>query len=112
MTADAWNGTQWIKASTNEQGSEAEGPITDYEVEVMFNIKALAADVNARLVAGKPCKAQQYLARMGVFKSHKLKIKRKIRHILVAQHHQHAAAVELIDRQTSPSPCDISCTVH
>ena len=43
MTANAWNGTHWIKASTNEAGSEAEGPITDYEVEVKFNIKALAA---------------------------------------------------------------------
>ena len=43
MTANAWNGTHWIKASTNEAGSEAEGPITDYEVEVKFNVKQLAA---------------------------------------------------------------------
>ena len=43
MKANAWAGTQWIKTSTNEAGSEGEGPITDYEVEVKFNIKQLAA---------------------------------------------------------------------
>ena len=43
MEASAWNGTHWIKTSTNEAGSESEGPITDYEVEVKFNIKQLAA---------------------------------------------------------------------
>lgn len=43
MTANAWNGTHWIKASTNEAGSETEGPVTDYEVEVKFSVKQLAA---------------------------------------------------------------------
>ena len=43
MNASAWNGTHWIKASTNEAGAEGEGPITDYEVEVKFNVKQLAA---------------------------------------------------------------------
>ncbi len=43
MKADAWNSTRWIKASTSEQGSESEGPVTDYEVEVKFNVKQLAA---------------------------------------------------------------------
>ena len=43
MTANGWAGTHWIKTSTNEAGSESEGPITDYEVEVKFNIKQLAA---------------------------------------------------------------------
>ena len=38
-----WNGTQWIKASTAMQGSEQEGPVTDYEVEVKFTVKQLAA---------------------------------------------------------------------
>ena len=43
MTADAWSNTRWIKASTNAQGTEAEGPVTDYEVEVKFTVKQLAA---------------------------------------------------------------------
>ncbi|MBO4551367.1 MAG: alpha-rhamnosidase, partial [Bacteroidaceae bacterium] len=43
MRADAWNGTHWIKATTSPQGEAVEGPITDYEVEVKFNIKSLAA---------------------------------------------------------------------
>ena len=43
MTAEAWSGTHWIKASTNAAGSDSEGPITDYEVEVKFNVKQLAA---------------------------------------------------------------------
>ena len=40
---NCWTGSHWIKASTNEQGSEAEGPVTDYEVEVKFTVKQLAA---------------------------------------------------------------------
>ena len=43
MTPDGWDGTQWIKASTNEQGSEGEASVTDYKVEVKFNVKQLAA---------------------------------------------------------------------
>ena len=43
MKADAWNGTHWIKASTTEQGDEAQEAVTDYEVEVKFNVKQLAA---------------------------------------------------------------------
>lgn len=43
MSPDAWSGTHWIKASTNEAGSAEEGPVTDYEVEVKFNITQLAA---------------------------------------------------------------------
>lgn len=43
MTANAWSGTHWIKATTNEPGAEGEASIEDYEVEVKFNIKALAA---------------------------------------------------------------------
>ena len=45
MSSDAWSGTHWIKASTNEAGSAEDGPITDYEVEVKFNITQLAAGV-------------------------------------------------------------------
>ena len=41
--ADAWNGTHWIKATTSSGGEMEEGSITDYEVEVKFNVKALAA---------------------------------------------------------------------
>ena len=43
MKADAWNGTHWIKATTSSGGEMEEGSITDYEVEVKFNVKALAA---------------------------------------------------------------------
>ena len=43
MKADAWNGTHWIKATSSSQGEMEEGSITDYEVEVKFNVKALAA---------------------------------------------------------------------
>ena len=43
MKTDAWNVTQWIKAGTNEPGTGEEGSVTDYEVEVKFNIKQLAA---------------------------------------------------------------------
>lgn len=43
MTADKWSSTKWIKATTNVQGTESEGPITDYEVEVKFTVKQLAA---------------------------------------------------------------------
>ena len=43
MQASAWNGTHWIKATTDEPGSATEGPTTDYEVEVKFNVKQLAA---------------------------------------------------------------------
>ncbi len=43
MTADAWNGTYWIKASSSSsEGGEDAAP-TDYEVEVKFNVKQLAA---------------------------------------------------------------------
>ena len=43
MRADAWSGTQWIKASTSpSEGGENEAP-TDYEVEVKFTVKQLAA---------------------------------------------------------------------
>ncbi|MBO7120001.1 MAG: family 78 glycoside hydrolase catalytic domain, partial [Bacteroidaceae bacterium] len=43
MNSDAWSSTYWIKPTTNDQGSEAEEAVTDYEVEVKFNIKQLAA---------------------------------------------------------------------
>ena len=43
MSADGWNGTHWIKATTNPQGTTGEETIKDYEVEVKFNIKSLAA---------------------------------------------------------------------
>lgn len=43
MTENAWSNTKWIKATTSPQGSESETPITDYEVEVKFNVKQLAA---------------------------------------------------------------------
>lgn len=40
----AWTKTKWIKATTLPQGSAGEAPvIKDYEVEVKFNIKNLAA---------------------------------------------------------------------
>ena len=44
MKADAWSGTHWIKASSSPSG-EGEGglPVTDYEVEVKFNVRQLAA---------------------------------------------------------------------
>ena len=43
MAADAWNGTYWIKATDKEQAEGGEEVPTDYEVEVKFNIKSLAA---------------------------------------------------------------------
>ena len=44
MRADAWNSTHWIKATTSPDGEDGGGlPVTDYEVEVKFNIKSLAA---------------------------------------------------------------------
>ena len=43
MTASAWGAAQWIKTSTGAPGAEDEGPVTDYEVEVKFNVKQLAA---------------------------------------------------------------------
>lgn len=43
MQASGWDGTHWIKATTNAQGSAVEGTITDYEVEVKFNVQSLAA---------------------------------------------------------------------
>ncbi len=43
MTADAWSGTHWIKATSNKQGGEGEEPVTDYEVEVKFTVGQLAA---------------------------------------------------------------------
>ena len=44
MAANAWNGTYWIKASSSPSGEEEGGlPVTDYEVEVKFNVKQLAA---------------------------------------------------------------------
>ncbi len=43
MRADAWSSTQWIKASTSpSEGGENEAP-ADYEVEVKFTVKQLAA---------------------------------------------------------------------
>ena len=43
MRADAWNSTRWIKATTSPSGEDGGGLVTDYEVEVKFNIKSLAA---------------------------------------------------------------------
>ena len=44
MKASGWNGTHWIKASTSPKGEAGEGAaIKNYEVEVKFNIKSLAA---------------------------------------------------------------------
>ena len=43
MKASGWNGTHWIKATTNPQGTSGKEAIKDYEVEVRFNIKSLAA---------------------------------------------------------------------
>ena len=43
MTADAWNGTYWIKASSSSSEGEEDAAPTDYEVEVKFNVKQLAA---------------------------------------------------------------------
>ena len=43
MRADAWNGTQWIKASTNASEDGENAVPTDYEVEVKFTVKQLAA---------------------------------------------------------------------
>ena len=43
MSSDGWNGTHWIKATELEQGAVGEEQVTDYEVEVKFNIKSLAA---------------------------------------------------------------------
>ena len=42
MKASAWGTTQWIKASTNSSEGGDAAP-TDYEVEVKFNIRQLAA---------------------------------------------------------------------
>lgn len=44
MKTTAWNKTKWIKATTLPQGSAGEATvIKDYEVEVKFEIKSLAA---------------------------------------------------------------------
>ena len=43
MKADAWSSTRWIRATSGEQGSAGEEPVTDYQVEVKFNIRQLAA---------------------------------------------------------------------
>lgn len=43
MSSAGWNGTHWIKATTNEPGTGSEGSVTEYEVEVKFNVKQLAA---------------------------------------------------------------------
>ena len=44
MKTSGWNGTHWIKASTSPKGEAGEGAaIKDYEVEVKFNVKSLAA---------------------------------------------------------------------
>ena len=44
MAADAWNGTQWIKATTLPLGEEEGGPrITDYEVSLTFEVQNQAA---------------------------------------------------------------------
>ena len=43
MRADAWNSTRWIKATTTPKEGRSAGVVTDYEVEVKFNIKSLAA---------------------------------------------------------------------
>ena len=43
MSTDAWSSTRWIKATDKEQGAESEEQVTDYEVEVKFNVQQLAA---------------------------------------------------------------------
>ena len=40
---NGWDGTYWIKATDKEQGAGGEEQVIDYEVEVKFNIKSLAA---------------------------------------------------------------------
>ena len=43
-SSDGWSGTHWIKATDSPSGEDGGGlPVTDYEVEVKFNIKSLAA---------------------------------------------------------------------
>ena len=39
----AWSGTQWIKVSSNASGEGEDAAPADYEVEVKFNVKQLAA---------------------------------------------------------------------
>ena len=44
MSADGWNGTHWIKATTSSSGEDGEVlQVTNYEVEVKFSVKSLAA---------------------------------------------------------------------
>lgn len=45
LLSDGWGATKWIKATSNPKGSAGDMPetITNYEVQVKFNIKALAA---------------------------------------------------------------------
>ena len=43
METNAWNGTRWIKATDSKTVDGGQAVVTDYEVEVKFNIKSLAA---------------------------------------------------------------------
>ena len=44
MSANAWSGTHWIKATNSPSGEDGGTlPVINYEVEVKFNVKSLAA---------------------------------------------------------------------